>query len=256
MTQDQGKKASLPDVGILLQQTVDEYGKNIGPYALAGVGHLLYSLPVVLIAIVALYITLFVGIFGTAIASAGLVAALPRDLAGMGAVLGGVGSMGVFFLILFLFVGVINMLMAPVNASLMRAIVKHQRGEEPLSIGSAFSTATQDLVPVLGSALILSILAAFLSLFCLIPALLVPLLFSFTFGLVALHRKGAIESMKQSADHARQNLGWHAFYVFLHWGLSMVANNVPVLGPTFMAALSVRATEALYGDAILETSDP
>ena len=74
-----------PDIGVLLQNTVDEYGKNIGQYAMAGVGHLLYSVPVVLISIVVLYIVLFIGVFGTAIASTAAIAALPQDLAGFGA---------------------------------------------------------------------------------------------------------------------------------------------------------------------------
>ena len=103
---------------------------------MAGVGHLLYSVPVVLISIVVLYIVLFIGVFGTAIASTAAIAALPQDLAGFGAVVGGLGSVGVFFLILFSAVSLINLLMAPINASLLRAVAKQQRGEEQLTIGS------------------------------------------------------------------------------------------------------------------------
>lgn len=255
MTHDVSTTQVSPDVGTILQQTVDEYGKNIGPYALAGLGHLLYSVPVVLISIVALYVSLLIGIFGTVIASAGVATAMPRDLEAIGAIVASVGTVGVFFLILFTFVLIMNMLMAPVNASLMRAIAKQQRGEEQLSIASPFNTALQDLVPVLGAVLVMGVLTLVLSLFCLIPALLVPLLFSFAHGLIALNRTGVIEALKSSAAHARENLGWHAFYLLIHWALSMVANNVPVLGPTFMAALQVRATQALFGDAGFESDE-
>ena len=143
--------------------------------------------------------------------------------------------------------------MAPINASLLRAVAKQQRGEEQLTIGSCFTTATQDLVPVLGVTLAISVLGSLLSLFCILPGLLVPLFFGFATSLVALHQARASDAMKIAAAHARGHLGWHAMYMVLHWVFTMLANNIPVLGPTFIAAFHVQATKALFGD-ILDTA--
>jgi hypothetical protein len=138
--------------------------------------------------------------------------------------------------------------LAPFNASLMRAVAAHQRGEQTLGFSAAFSSLTKDLMTVIVTGLLLSWLTICLLMCCYVPALLVPLMLSFVGALVALHGLGVKSAFKTAFTHAKNHLGWHALYMLAHIGISIVANNIPVIGPAFMIALHVRAQRALFGD--------
>ena len=238
-----------PQIGELFSATMDEFIKNIGPYALAGVGILLVSIPVVIVAFIAGYILMFAGVFGTMFGvTAGLMAVLPRDLEFLGPIGGMLATIVVIFILITLLTSTISALMAPFNASLMRAIAAHQRGEEELTIGAAFSTLTQNIASVIFTAIMITVLSIVLVSFCYIPILLVPLFFAFASGLVAVHGLKAMDAMKGAAGHAKMHLKWHALYMVVFFGTSILANYIPVLGAAFMSALHVRAMRMLFGD--------
>src|SRR5687768_2800127 len=55
----------LPDVGKILTETFSEFGENIGPYAMAGLGHFLVMMPIIFVTIMVGYLVLFGGMIGT-----------------------------------------------------------------------------------------------------------------------------------------------------------------------------------------------
>ena len=238
-----------PALGELFKLTMDEFMKNIGPYALAGVGIMLASIPVVFIAIFVGYILMVVGIFGAMFGvTAAAIAILPESLMFLGPIAGGLLTIVVIFMGMTLLVSSVNALLAPFNASLSRAIAAHQRGEEELTIKAAFSSMTENLVSVIGTAIVLSLLATVLAAFCYLPMLLVPLFLAFAPGLVALHGMKALDAVKHAGGHAKLHLKWHGLYMLAFIGANLLASNIPVIGPAFMAALHVRALRMLFGD--------
>ena len=238
-----------PKIGELFSLTIDDFTKNIGPYALAGVGIFVISIPVVLITLIVTYILVILGFLGTMVGVSALINSIvPRDIAFLGPVFGLFSSVILLFVLVTFLSSAINTLMAPFNASLMREIAAYQRGEGELSFSSAFSTITVNLASVVGISVLLSVFAVLLASCCYIPALLVPLFFAFAPGLVALHGIKAIDAFKGAGGHAKQHLKWHGVYMLAFIGANLLANNIPIVGPTFMCALHVRALRILFGD--------
>ena len=238
-----------PAIGDLFKLTMDEFMQNIGPYALAGVGIMLASIPIVFITIIVTYILLIVGVFGSVMGlSAAAIAILPEDLMFLGPMAGGILAIVFIFVAITFLMSGINALLAPFNASLVRAVAAHQRGEQELTLGAAFSTMTQNLLSVMGTAILLSIMASMLAAFCYLPMLLVPLFFAFAPGLVALYGIKAFDAIKGAGGHAKRHLKWHGLYMLTLIGANLLASNIPVIGPAFMSALHVRAMRMVFGD--------
>lgn len=243
---------SLPDVGKLLAETFADFGDNIGPYLLAGLGHFVVLVPVVIVMVLVTYGVVFGGMLGTMAvggALSGLLAEVAGDeLAGLGVSLTMVLSLLVTLALMVGMVALAGALLAPLNASLVRAIARHQRGEEALSFGSAFTHATDDLVAtVLVAVATIGISLALLSM-CYLPVLAVPVLLPFAGTLVALHRRGAVDGLRTAFRHSTGNLSWYLMFGLLTFVGGMVAGYVPVLGSVFMTAFHVRAYRHVFGD--------
>jgi len=241
-----------PDVGKVLNETIAEFTDDIGPYVLASLGHTLVVVPVVLIAVLVMYFGMFFVIFGGSFGAAA-VAILMTEL--MGEAVGGLSMLASQLLLFAGIFGVIGAfgagiaaITAPLNASLVRAVAAHQRGEATLDIASAFGTATKDLVKVVGMAIIMGLLAMFLLMMCYVPVLVLPLVFGFASSMVHLHRKGPISAFTTSVAHFQKHPSFHLVFGALSIALSMVASYVPVLGPAFITALHVRAYREMFGD--------
>lgn len=242
----------LPDVGSLLTETFAEFGDNIGPYAMAGVGLMLVTMPLAFVMIFGIYIVVFGGMFGTMIAGAAFSVfvsqTVSEDLGAVAMVVTQLATIAVPVVLVVGAVAAIGAILAPLNASLARAVAAQQRGGPKLELTSPFSTFTQDLVSVVVAALLIAALVTMGAFLCYLPALAVPLLFGFGTTMVALHRTGAGQGLRTSMQHALGHLSWHLPFGLLYLVFSMVAGYVPVLGPMFLVAFHVRAYRHVFGD--------
>jgi hypothetical protein len=244
----------LPNIGELFNETLAEFQDNIGPYALASLGHTLVVMPLVMVAIFGMYFLMIMGFFGGTMVSvlAGVVVSevIHPDL---GALVMGVGyllSMVLPFLAIFFVIGLMIGVMAPLQASLVRAVAAHQRGEAELDLSAAFSTVTQDLVSVLIAGTLLGTMTTVGVMLFILPGLLVPVFFGFAMGLVAINRRGGIEGVRMALQHALGHMEWHVTFGVLSIGLTMIASYVPIIGPAFAVAFHVRAHRQLFGDDV------
>lgn len=245
-----------PDPGKILSTSFAEFGDNLAPYAILGAIQMAILFPLIFIGIFAAYLVsgiAFVGVYAVGmVISIGLAAMLPEDLgaavAAIGMLLTLVVSLLAMFIGLFGVLMVITLPVAPLQAAMSRAIAAHQRGEGPPEPAKVFATITQDLVPVLALAVLMSLAVLVGLLFLGVGALVPAYLFAFAPTLVAVHRMGAIQALRASARHAIADPSWHLIWTLLNWGLGIAASNIPVLGPAFMMAFHVRGHRELFGD--------
>jgi len=238
----------LPDLAKTLQETMTEFTENIGPYALAGVGQLLVVVPLVLVMVIVLYLLMFGGAIAMVVGLVGLMVVLPEDLAVLAMVLGELGGFVALFFMIFAMSAFMGAILAPVNASLMRSVAAHQRGEKELDISAAFRYLGRDLGAVLFGAAILGVLTVILLMACYLPVLLIWVFLSFASALIALHRRGALDGISMALSHARAHLSWHVQFGFAHLLLVMIASYVPVLGAMFALSFYVRTYRKVFGD--------
>lgn len=251
----------MPPFGALFSETLADVTENIGGYAKAGVGLFAVVLPVSMIlgilAMLGMYFVMIVGGIGSVVAGAAIgEATADQNVGGLIATLGMTGSFALSFVALFGLIALISAALAPISASLMRAIAAHQRGEAPLDFGSAFSTMGQDI----GSTCLvmgLSVTASFVGmLFCYVGFLVPAILFGFAPSMVFLHRRGALDAFRRSARFAITKPLEHLVYMIVMFVTSMVAAYVPVIGAIFVMALSVRAYRKIFGDGHEPVTEP
>jgi hypothetical protein len=234
---------SLPDLSRAFNDTLQSFTRDLGPYALAGVGLMVIVIPISMVLVFVIYGGIALVAFGSmaAQASHGGGGSGPDDLLALGI---GLGSVGFYFLAIL----GMTVALAPFSASLMRAIAWHQRGERPLGFDSVFSSFSRDL----GSTIGVSFLAAMLGMvgvtLCFFPALIVGCFLVHAFPLVALHRLPAWRSIKLSAGYVNDALGWHAKYFGVVLLMNMIAGYIPIVGPVFAYAYMVRVYRELMGD--------
>ena len=245
----------LPDHGKLLTDTFVEFGEHIGPYLLAGLGQTLILVPITFVGVFGIYVCAGVGGMGAFVAAAaiaeGLRESLGSDLGGLLSLVAVVAPIVVSAALLFLVIGAMAAVVAPVSASMVRAVAHHQRGEgDPLGLSAPFSTAMQEPGKVILVALVQAAAAFLLLPFCILPVLLVGLFSWFAPQLAALHEVSAREAVSFAARHVREHLTWHAIFFAMMIGLGIAAANIPVVGPAFLVALSVRAHRELFGDGV------
>lgn len=229
------------DLGRAFSETLQEFTQDLGPYALAGLGlTVVMLLPTVLIGLPIGGFVLF-SIFASAAAAsrAGGSAASPT----MSGVLMLV-MIVVFLLVMVLCVAVL----AGFMASLLRAVAAHQRGESRLAFGSVFATVRHELGKNVGVGLAVSCVTLLGVLLCYVPGLIAAFLLWLAGPLVALHGVPVGTALRLSTREVRSDLGWHLKYFGLWLVINMIAQYIPVLGPMFALAFSVRVFRELAGD--------
>ncbi|MES2643912.1 MAG: hypothetical protein V4850_30770 [Myxococcota bacterium] len=245
----------IPSLGALYSETLTDLTQNIQGYLMMGLALMAVVFPVsmvgTMVGMIAMYAVMGVGIFASALGGSAIGEATgEQDLGGIVTMFGSFGSFFLAFVVLFASLACLAGAMAPVSASLYRAIAAHQRGEGTLSFGDAFSTVRQDIVPTATVMLLVTGMAIVGVLFCYVGALVPAILFGFAFSMVALHRKGAMEALKICARHAMARPSEHAIFVLAYMGTAMVAGYVPLLGHMFLIALAVRAYRKMFGDGV------
>lgn len=241
----------LPEVGALFSETLAEFTDNIGPYALAGLGQLMVVIPVTVVALIGFYVVFFGGMFGTWMVGAvfaSVLSQISEDLGGIAMLIASLASMLVPVLLMLPFLLILIAALVPIQASMIRAVAAHQRGERPLDLMASFSTATQGLSSVLLAGVIMATLTILGLVLCYLPALVVPIFFGFTTSFAALHRVGGLQAAQMSLKHALGHLNWYLMFGLMSILINMVSVYIPVLGPMFSVALHVRAYRALFGD--------
>ncbi|TNE89155.1 MAG: hypothetical protein EP330_11995 [Deltaproteobacteria bacterium] len=232
----------LPAVGDLFNETIEHFTADIGPYAMAGLSYFGVSMVVIVGSIFVLYFGMFIAAFG----GMGIGAAIGGDAGG---VIGLLLMFGGMFLIFLLFFAVIAGVLMPMHASTERAMQKHIRGEEPLSIGSPFSTMFVDLPSVVAVSLAASF-AAFIGVFFVYVGAFVAMWVLFwASSLVALDRRGPIQALTTSASTVTGDIGGAGTLTLVAVLINMVAGNIPIIGPMFGIAFKVRVHDALFPDA-------
>lgn len=242
---------ALPDVGTLLSATIAEFSDNIGPYALAGLGHFLVLMPVTFVGIIVGYIAMLFAMLGGMTGSAMVGVGVGGDAGDALAGIGSLASMALSFLALFAVIAAMMAILAPVSASLHRAVAAHQRGEKVLELGSAFGTLTQDIVPVLIVAILYGATIAIGLMLCYLPGLIAMIVFGFAPLLVYIGRKSPVAALSLSASHFMEHMSFYLPFGGLYIVIMMVAGYVPIIGPMFGMALHVRAYREIFGDEAL-----
>ncbi len=242
----------FPAIGDLLTETMEEFQDNMAKYVLAGVGQFLVIMPVVFVGIFVLYFGIAIGM-GVVMVCGAIIGGLLAEYVNEGLgflvlMLTQLGSILVPILFLVAFIGGLAALLAPFNASLVRAVAGHQRGELELDFPAVFATVGKDLPKVIGAGILLGMMSTVGLMMCYFPALAVPIVFGFVAPLVALHRLGAIDGVKTALAHFMAHSSWVGTLGVVYLGLSMVAAYVPILGPAFILAFHVRAYRKVFGD--------
>lgn len=117
-----------------------------------------------------------------------------------------------------------------------------------MSFGAAFRTAQTGAGSAAGVAVLVILLTLLGVVLCYFPALLVGLALVHALPLVALHRRGAWQSLGMSYQVVRQDLGFHASFYGILVLLHMICHNIPVVGTMFVLAFHVRVHRELFGD--------
>jgi hypothetical protein len=179
---------------------------------------------------------------------AGIAEGVNEELGTLVALLAQLLSFVVAFGGFMLVIGAMMALLAPLNASLVRAVAEQQRGGKELELTSVFSTLTQDVMRVVSAASLVTLLGVLGAMACYLPSLLVLFAFGFVGSLVALHRLPPLEAMRANLAHARAHLQWHVMFGLLYMVVLMVGSYIPILGSMFVVAFHVRAYRTMFGD--------
>ncbi len=243
----------LAPLGTLFNETFEDLTGNLADYALAGLGLWIVVVPVSFVlsmaAVLGMYLVMMVGVVASI--AGGVAAGEAAGDPDLGALIGGVGtlgSIGIAFLLMFGVIGMVSMCLAPFSASLMRGVAAHQRGEGKLEFKSVFSSIRQDMGSVCFILACTTIASMIGVCFCYVGALVPAVLFGFAPAMVAIHRAGAIDALRRCARGAMANPMQHLIFAAANLGVSLVAAYIPVIGMMFVMALQVRAYRSLYGD--------
>jgi hypothetical protein len=239
---------ALPDIGATISETLNEFTENIGAYALAGLSMALIMIPAVLAMLFGVYMLLASVILGGAAGASGFMAILPSEMAGIGGLLGVLLAIAIAVVGMTVVMGMFSAVIAPLNASLLRSIAAHQRGEGPLEFSAPFRAMGENLGSVILGTTLLTLLGAGLAMMCYLPALLPMIFLSFAAPLIALHNRSAMGGIGMAFRHAKNHLGWHLKYGFTHLLVLMVSSQIPVVGYMFAIAFQVRMYRKVFGD--------
>lgn len=243
----------IPSISALFAETFTDVTENIQGYLMVALALMAvmipFSLVLTFVGMFGLYMALGIGVFASILGGAAIGEATgDSDLGGIVTVIGSVGSSVLAFLVFFALILLMAAAMAPLSASLDRAIAAHQRGEAPLTFNAAFATIRQDMMSAFGAVALVSATSLVGVFFCYVGAFVPAFFFSFAFPMVALHRKGAREAMRICATHAMARPMEHFVFMLAFVGTSLVAAYIPLLGPVFTLAFHVRAYRKMFGD--------
>jgi len=202
----------------LFLEYTEEVKENFAAYALAGAGIGMVMIPSSIILVFVVY-------------GAAALGALP-GLAAEDELMLVVGALTSTIMAVFVCSMLLNLLVVPMHASMLRAIDEHQSGESEgsLSFDATWASFTENMRgPLIYIALQL-VIYLFLLFFCLFPGLIFILIIDFAWPLVVLEQKGPLAAMRISAVHFRDHIAWHLGYLLILVSVAFVLAYVPLVG--------------------------
>lgn len=208
--------AGLPNVTDLASRTWTEIQQDFGSFLLPGLIPVIGAQFAGFAMIFAIYGGMGLGALPGILVDDELVA-LAGSMVGL---FGGTfGSMGLLLLV-----------MAPIQASMYRAVWKYLETGEKMGIGSPFSTYTQDIGRVLAYQLIVFAASFVGALMCYVPALIAGAALMFAGPAIYIHRLGIGEAIGLSVRHLMKHPGWHLGFFGISFLMSIGASFVPIIG--------------------------
>ena len=242
------KGGRLPEHAKLLSAALQDLMDNLGPYVLASLAQTLVVLPIVFIFIFVIYAVIGVGAMVGVGAIIGIGSAVGEEYAGIVMIVGQLLMFFAMFVAIFGMAAGLGGLLAPLTASLFRAVVKHQRGQGALEFGSVFTTITENVGAVIMVQMLLAIGVLVGLMFCYLPGIAFGFATAFAAPLVFIHHRSPMEAVTIALNHTKDNLTWHAIWFAMMLVVGIAASYVPILGPAFLLALQVRAYREIFGD--------
>lgn len=242
------KGGRLPEHAKLLSAALQDLIDNLGPYVLASLAQTIIVLPIVFVFIFVIYAVIGVGAVVGIGGMIGVASAVGDEYAGLVMVVGQLLMFVLMFATILAMAAGLGGLLAPLTASLYRAVAKHQRGEGKLEFGSVFSTLTENVGSVIMVQLLLALGVSVGLMFCYLPGILFGFATAFAAPLVYIHRRTPLEAVTIAFNHTRDHIAWHAIWFGMMLVVGIAASYVPILGPAFLLALQVRAYREIFGD--------
>jgi hypothetical protein len=212
--------AGLPNVTDLASRTWAELQKDFGGFLLAGLAPVILSQ----IAGVAMIFVIYGGMGLGAVPGLIIEDELVMVAGSMFGLFGGTfGALALLMLVL-----------APMHASVFRAVWKYLETGEKLTISSPFSTYTQDLGRVILYQLVALGLGFLGAMMCYLPALVVGAALLFAGPAVYVHGLGVGSAIGLSWRHLLKHPGWHIGFFGISFLMTIGASFVPFIGPMLL----------------------
>lgn len=224
-------ESNLPGMGELLTQTVNRVTADPVNWLTGGVAVGIGTFVLVFVDLILLYGTMAVA------AAPGMLVDNEEWI--VFGIFGG-SAAGLFGMVLLN-----TIVFAPLSASMHRAVWQQLETGEKLSLGSPFSTATQDLLRVILYQILSTSLVAVGTLFFLVPGAILSAALSFAGPAIYIHRLGIGEAVSLSWNHFQRYLGWHLLLWLSATIITFVLQNIPFVG--YMLVASIHPLFVLLG---------
>lgn len=215
-TDAKNPEAGLPNVTDLAKKVWEEVQKDFAGFLMAGLVPFIGSVMAGFGMVIVIYGGMFIGM-------------VPGMLIGDEAITA-LGSMAGLFGSIFFAMMLLMAVIAPLTASLHRAVWNYLEKGEKLTISSSFSTVTQDLGRVIAFQLLVICATMIGAMMCYLPALIVGAALMFAGPAIYIHRLGIGEAVSLSIRHTQRNPGWHIGFFGISFLITIVLSYIPILG--------------------------
>ena len=214
-----------PEVLELFGELAGDFKERFASYFVGGLGIGLITMPVTVVAVLLVYGAAFGGMLpGMMVDDEALI---------LGGLFAGLSVSAL--LATALMVGVL----APLQASLARAMVRHFEGEEELSLGAPFSTATEGLGRLYAYTALHSVVGLVGMLFCYLPGIAWQVLTHFAWCRVVLDDEAPVDALRHSVADVREQPLWHLTYAFLLVVVVVLVSYLPLIGAFLAPSVTI-----------------
>jgi hypothetical protein len=220
-----------------MSDVIEDVRDNFADRLLAAMGMALLVLPTAMLGLLFLIGGMVAGVVVGALTEEPVLMSLGM-LAGLvvGAIAGGM---------------LLGLVVAPLQASLGRAMLRNLQDGSDLGLGACFDTVAVDVGKVVSLGLIMNLILTVGGLMFYVPALVASWALNFAMPGVVVHRLGPLAAMNRSLEHAMAEPVWHLALTALSFGALLLLLNIPFIGYAlgfyFVTAVNIRAYVACFG---------